>query len=147
MSGAGWKVDVSFSVERRGGQVDHSCRSARDRLQWAKNDYVAAEQAYATHLKDLNWLTNFHQLHGVPDANQSAFASSAFGSPTRDANWELKELDAEVGHLEKFSKSLRTDQELIRSALAKQGAARLAALKQRSVMLLHANIAEQLTFE
>jgi hypothetical protein len=80
-------------------------------------------------LKDLNWLTNFHQLHGVPDSNQSAFASSAFGSPTRDANWELKELDAEVGHLEKFSKSLRTDQELIRSALAKQGAARLAALK------------------
>lgn len=128
-------------------KLETECRTARERLQWAKNDYLIAEQVHATCLQTLNWLAEFHQLKGVPDSNRSAFAKRAIGSHASDSNLELSDLNSEIDQLEKFTKSLRADQELIRSALSRQDAAKLAALQQRSVMLLDADVAAELRFE
>ena len=128
-------------------KLENECRAIRDRLQWAQNDYAATEQEYASHLRGLSWLTESSQLKGVPATTQGPFASKAFGSVSKDANRELQDLNGEVERLEKFAKSLRTDQELIRTSLAKQDASRMAALKQRSLMLLDPSIVAELVFE
>jgi hypothetical protein len=98
-------------------------------------------------LQTLNWLANFHQLKSVPDANRGILGNRAIGSHASDFNLVLSDLNSEIDQLDKFAKSLRADHELIRSALATQGAAKLAALQQRSVMLLDADVAGELRFE
>ncbi len=128
-------------------KLENECRSAKERLQWGKNDYTEIENGYATHLQEFSWLTEFSQLKGVPAATQSPFATRAVGSGAHDMNWEQRELNNEVDHLDKHAKSLRADQELIRISLAKHNATKLAALKQRSLMLLDASIAGELKFD
>ncbi len=128
-------------------KLENECRTLRDRLQWAKSDYLSAEQAYTSQLQNLNWLPEFSQLKGIPELKQDPFATRTTMRGNLDANWELNELTSEVDRLDKLAKSLRLDQGLIRTSLVKHDAARLAALKQRSVMLLDHSIAEELTFE
>lgn len=128
-------------------KLENEYRAIRDRLQWAKSDYLAAEQNYTRDLRELSWLAEFNQLKGVPASNQSRFATNAHETAQADINRELQELNSEVERLEKFAKSLRTDQELIRNSLTKHEASRVAALKQRSQMLLDPSIVAELIFE
>jgi hypothetical protein len=126
-------------------KLENDCRVAKDRLQWGKNDYMSAAQGYSHRLRDLSWLTEFNQLKGVPASNHSSVTIKAIG--TGHSDLELQELSSEVDRLEIFAKALRADQELIRTSSVKLAASRIAALKQRSLMLLDPSVVGELVFE
>jgi predicted nucleic acid-binding Zn-ribbon protein len=144
------------AIDEKQNQLRKLIGSIHDTVQRTNPDFHQAVQRYSSLLSRVTWLENQRSLVGVPkeviyeNANRDILPTSPSWAPSPEfpgKSRELTEFQQQSAAAELFSKTIKSDNDVLQKAYSQLTAARKDALKQRCHLLVDGILANEIDFD